>query len=51
MRGPRESKIHTLGEIKPWRQRRDGLVGEAEREHLVVRLLAARPEERIRRTR
>ena len=50
-RAPRESTIHTLGKIAPWRQRRHGLVREAERESLNLRPLAAREEERFGRTR
>jgi len=50
-RVPRESTIRTLVEISPWRQRRHGLVSEAEREPLSLRLPAAHEEERIGRTR
>jgi hypothetical protein len=51
MRAPRELKIHTPEEIEPRRQLRDGLVRVAERERLVLRSLAAPPEERLSRTR
>jgi hypothetical protein len=50
-RAPRESKMHPLEEIEPRGQYRDGLVREPEKVLQVLRHLAARPEERFRRTR
>jgi hypothetical protein len=43
--------MHPLEEIEPRGQYRDGLVREPEKVLQVLRHLAARPEERFRRTR